>query len=302
MKLHDFRYAKKVLEYLGSEYPLLLKATRKTDIVPLEDRVPELNRIAEKIDEISSVKNAVDSYAFLSFEFLKLQKQLIQTGRYLLSSEKEAIEQVYHNEEVFNKYYLEGLLLSQALWPNHFLINQFFREFFINKLKSKAKVVEVGIGCGYHLDELLEGTLDIDYIGFDISPYSIEFAKKYISKKNTIRVQFELANVVKGSLTEDYYADAVIAGEILEHIEQPDALLRILHRASKNHARMFITTVAYTANIDHIYLFERVSEIRELVVASGWKIEKDLALPVYSGDDPEGVKVPVNYAAVLNKH
>ena len=79
----------------------------------------------------SSIARSVDNYAFLSFEFLKLQKMLEQTGRYLLSNEKDALTQVYLNEEVFSKYYLEGLLLSEALWPNHYLINRFFHKSFI---------------------------------------------------------------------------------------------------------------------------------------------------------------------------
>jgi len=112
---------------------LLFNATASSQLSPIKNRYQELEKIGKKITTNikSSIARSVDNYAFLSFEFLKLQKMLEQTGRYLLSNEKDALTQVYLNEEVFSKYYLEGLLLSEALWPNHYLINRFFHKSFI---------------------------------------------------------------------------------------------------------------------------------------------------------------------------
>ena len=158
---------------------MLFNATVSSQLSPIKDRYQELEKIGIKITKNvkSSIARSVDNYAFLSFEFLKLQKMLEQTGRYLLSNEKDALTQVYLNEEVFSKYYLEGLLLSEALWPNHYLINRFFHKSFIQKVNDDPIIIETGIGTGYHLDQIIESISKFSYLGFDISPSSIEFAK-----------------------------------------------------------------------------------------------------------------------------
>jgi 2-polyprenyl-3-methyl-5-hydroxy-6-metoxy-1,4-benzoquinol methylase len=88
-------------------------------------------------------------------------------------------------------------------------------------------------------------------------------------------------------------------GEVLEHVENPTSILKDLWRAAKPGAKFFMTTVIFTANIDHIYLFNNAEEIRVLVTGSGWKIVEELVLPIYSYDSSDMDKRPMNYGAIL---
>lgn len=300
--------ADEILEEIRRQMPFLYRATIHTPAVPIAERLPALEQIARRLCAMNGgardwIAPAVRSYIVLSLEFLKLQRQLEQTGRYLLSSEREAQERVYNNEDVFGGYYLYGLLLSEALWPNHFTLNSHYRDHFLPSVRSDAHILEAGVGTGYHLALLLEARPACLYEGCDLSDYAIEFARRFAvagAQKQT-RTSIHKRNVMDGLPAADGTYDNIIMGEILEHVERPDRLLDETYRVLRTGGTMYMTTVVFAANIDHIYLFEHADEIRRLVTSRRWTIEKDWVLPVYPSDSPNAAKRPMNYGSVLRK-
>ena len=63
---------------------------------------------------------------------------------------------------------------------------------------------------------------------------------------------------------------------------------------------LFLTTAIWAAAIDHIYLFTRAQEVRDML-EKYFIIESELVLPVMANKGPEDEKTPLNYAAVLKK-
>lgn len=293
---------------LGRQMPFLLKATLDPRFASIEDRLPVLEEILEQVSrmhasETDILPKMVESYALLSLEFLKLQKLLEKTGRYLHSTERAAYDEVYKSDKVFGGYYLEGLLLSQGLWPNHYRLAKAFESSFLSKLKDGGKVLEIGVGTGFHLRGMLTHIPNLDYTGVDLSPYAIKFCREFseIERCEGARGKFIEASVTDGLPFEDGCFQNIVMGEVLEHLEKPEAALRELLRVTKDGGYFFMTTVVFAANIDHIYLFHTADEIREMCRKHGWKVVEDWVCPIYSQDTPEMRDRPMNVAILLRK-
>lgn len=304
--MSDFDLANRVLDELARQMPFLRKAA-EPGIPPLRDRLAELEKIAERLAVLNGTndwaRSSVKGYVTLSMEFLTLQRQLEMTGRYLLSTEREAVERVYTNPGVFTRYYLPGLLLTEALWPNHYRINRFFLDKFVQRLHASDHLLEVGVGTGYHLRKIYDRLPQMHYTGVDISDLAIDFAQRYAfeGRRTPDGLTFRLGNATENIPLEDVSTDAAVCGEVLEHVERPDRLLAEIRRVLRPGKRLFLTTVVFAANIDHIFLFESADAIRKLLERAGWLLEDELVLPTYEKDSPEAIRRPMNYAAILRK-
>jgi ubiquinone/menaquinone biosynthesis C-methylase UbiE len=251
------------------------------------------------------LRSCVKAYVTVCIEFLKLQRQLERTKTYLYGTEQETLDAVYRNKDLFCGYYLEGLLLTEALWPNHFMLLQNFRNSFLPLLSPEARILEVGTGMGLYLRQLLKDVPALNYTGLDISPYSIDFAKRFVSDVPYPegRIEFILASVTdpNGLPFQSNEFESVIMGEVLEHIEKPLEALRELMRVTKSGGYLFLTTVIFAAAIDHIYLFHHAKEVSQLCTKAEWEIDKTWVYPIYERDTPDMSDRPMNIALILRK-
>ena len=239
--------------------------------------------------EDAELDRAVEAFVKYTHEFMVLQMKLRKTKQYLHSSFEEVNQAVYQNS-LMNDYYLDGLLLSQVLWPNHYKMLVYFEDFI--QSHSFEQALEVPVGTGVYSWDLIhrssfKGRLDC----FDISSHSIEFAKNLIG--DTPR--YEVENV----FNQDGSYDLIVCGELLEHLENPQDLLEKLLALLKKDGRVFLTTAIFAAAIDHIYLFRDATEVREMLTQY-FAIESELVLPVSLKPHQEGMRdEPINYACIL---
>jgi SAM-dependent methyltransferase len=302
-----FPGSRQCLAELQRQMPFLYRTAAEKTKPSLEDRLPLLEEILQRLDSGNKEKlrSCVRAYVTICIEFLRLQRQLEKTKSYLYSTEKETLEAVYKNKDLFCGYYLEGLLLTGALWPNHFILLQNFRDSFLPLLSPATKVLEVGTGTGLYLRFMLKSEAALNYTGLDISPYSIDFAKRFISDVQTqeSRLQFIEASVTdpKGLRFQSDLFGCVIMGEVLEHVEKPLDALRELIRITKRGGHLFLTTVVFAAAIDHIYLFHNAEEVSQLCVKAGWEIDKTWVCPTYENDMPSMSDRPMNIGLILRK-
>ncbi len=295
--------ADRVLAELGEQMPFLLRATQTSFGAPLAERMPDLEYIAERLDALSDssewIGKSVRAYVLLSMEVLKLQHKLEKTGRYLLSSEREAYERVYSQGGVIDAYYLGGLLLTQALWPTHFAMSAAYSREFLPSLPAGARLIEVGVGTGYHLRRLFERVPSASYWGVDISQFSIEFARRFaFDAAQPEGATFSLQNAADGLDFDSESFDAAVCGEVLEHVEDPRSLLVEIRRVVKPGSPFFMTTAIFAAHIDHIYLFENAQQVRELIAESGWRLDREWVFPVYNSGSEDSHR-PMSYASIL---
>ena len=131
-----------ILAELKKQMPFLYKATTEDVRSSFSNRIKEFNFIAERLAEMFEgdaewIPSIVKSYNVLSLEFLKPRK-IRGDGRYLLSSEREAFEQVYDNKNVLGHIACQGCCSVKFL-PNHFHMNEEFKKDFLTKLPDKCK-------------------------------------------------------------------------------------------------------------------------------------------------------------------
>jgi 2-polyprenyl-3-methyl-5-hydroxy-6-metoxy-1,4-benzoquinol methylase len=246
-------------------------------------------------NDFDKYKKALGDFIHLSEEFVTLQMELDRDGKYRYSSFDEVRAIVYDNPEVMEGRYLNGLLISQALWMNHRKIYEYFVDEFCANNAPTGTVLEVPTGTGVYVTEFAGRNPGWTAFGVDLSNSSVEFTRE-IARLRNCKVSVKNENFLE--YAEETKFDRLICGELLEHLEQPEELLLKLKNLTAPGGKVFLTTAIWAANIDHIYLFVNAQEVR-VMLEKYFTIVSELVVPVRPGFGPEDSKTPINYAAVL---
>lgn len=304
MNNYDLASRKGALDWLRENYPPISGG------LYVEGDDPALEWLSRYCYEVfvkksggryAELEAGLESFAHMSFDFLRLQSRFLKTGQYELSSANELLNGLYLNNERMERYYLDGLLLTYSFWPNHLKLVRFFRDRFLGPLPTRSRFLEIGVGHGFMSGIVLSHIPKCHYTGLDISPSSLTYARKLwvtndVDHTNAV---LAIANAVEwdppDNLEERW--DAAICCEVLEHVEKPAKVMKSLRHALKPGARVFITTVANVAAEDHIHLFEHADEIRELCSEAGFIVADDKVWPLKGFESAKSL--PLNYAAIL---
>ncbi len=128
-----------------------------------------------------------------------------------------------------------------------------------------AKVLDIGCGTGSILDYLPN---DVEYVGFDMNPKYISFAKRKYQSRGT----FFCERVSDTSTPGNGYFDIVLATAILHHLSDIEALQLIsIARQSLKQDGLLIT-------LDNVFLDRQSSIARYL-------ISKDRGRHVRNGEE-----------------
>lgn len=108
--------------------------------------------------------------------------------------------------------------------------------------ESLGKAIPAGgnildVGCGNGVISRHLGQFGYNVLGIDISQKTIEVA----TSKNTLpNVRFEVISA-EDLIAQGKQFDAVICSEVLEHLHQPDILLKTLYRSLKDEGTLVVT-------------------------------------------------------------
>ena len=248
-----------------------------------------------------SIDYAVDAYLKMCGNMLRCQVDFMRTGRYPVESSDQANHAVYSSESEMLSY-MVGLGISQFLWNTHFEMFSFFSAAIRERVSLIESYLEIGPGHGLFLEKALAlGENLKEAVAVDISPTSLGLTQAIIAhsmpdKKN---VRFVLGDILKTDLGSQF--DFITMGEVLEHVNQPNTLLTRLKQMLAPGGHGFISTCANCPAIDHVYQFDTVDQIRQLITSSGLIIEKDLPLPVenMSVSEAENRRITINYCALV---
>lgn len=249
---------------------------------------------------------AVKGYVKFCTEHLLLQKKLEREGHYLHNDFDLVNNKIYNNASIMDNYYLSGLLLSTIFWPNHLKMFLFFMDQFCDVIVHGGKCCDIGIGHGWLTSSLLKKRSDVKISGIDISPYALIFAEKLLKESGIHATNYDLklCDIRDGIPSNDNTYDAIIFSEILEHLSCPNDAINEIIRILKPGGIIYITAAIFAANIDHIYLFKKVDDVKNIILNSGLKITEELILPVSSNNNSiidENKMVPINYACKAKK-
>lgn len=253
---------------------------------------------SQLISEGHSREYWIDCYlkmiADVHHEYLKF----LETGKYSSSSFEEVNKRVYDNPDVM-EYYMHALLLSQFLWKHHYEIYEFFKQTISEHTSEIKSYLEVGAGHGFYISEaaqLLNSGTSLTVV--DISESSISLAKKLAANP---AIDFVHSDIFE--FESDIKYDFIAMGEVLEHVEDPLALMKRLVEMVKDDGYIYITTPANAPAIDHIYLFEDAQDIRNILEEAGLEIVSEYSR--YTEDLPEDkakeLKIALMYGALMKK-
>lgn len=249
------------------------------------------------------LKTELEAFATVSMDFLRLQARFMRTRQYARAGgAAELVEELYNDESKMKGYYLDGLALTYALWPNHTHMIRNMGESFIPRLEPGDRVGEVGVGHGLLAALMFDAQPDLHYTGVDISQSSLDYAGSALVKAGVDpgRISMVHADAMSGDLVRlggEGGFDALVCCEVVEHVNNPEVMLSALSAALAPGKPGFVSTVANMEADDHVYLYNDVEEIRTMLTDTGWTVVADLpnVLPGADSWDP----LPVNYSAVV---
>lgn len=243
-----------------------------------------------------------ESYLTIVQDMLREQIYFQKHKKYRYSTFAEVADSVYFNDD-YMALYMYGLALTSFLWPNHIAMQRFFLDALPRN--KRGRYLDIGPGHGYFLMTAMKHSSYEDFLGIDISEASIRltrdivthFCPEYRDNFNLRCLDFLDSGLETGSF------DAIVAGEVIEHVERPDEFLKEIARLAKPDAWIFVTTCINAPAVDHIYLFGTPEQVDDMFRACGLRIKKSLILP-YEGKTVEESlkgKLSVNVAYVLEK-
>lgn len=202
-------------------------------------------------------------------------------GKYRFSTFEEANSAVYANAEYMNKY-MVGLALSSFWWSNHTEMRRFHKKHLPTMAKKSGVYREVGPGHGMYFMDSVKNTGFDHYEGLDISPTSIEMTNSIIDsgffgnfedkKISIVEVDFLMGKNLEP-------ADALVMGEVLEHVENPGAFLARSYETTTQAPFFFLTTCINAPAIDHLYNPETVENLELLFQNHGFAVADKCIIP-----------------------
>ena len=243
-----------------------------------------------------------ESYVGMVEDTLNARLEYMRTGAYCCKDFAAAQAAVYQDRRRMTAYML-GLALSYFLWGHHFAILAYYRE-TLRELPPQSRCLEIGSGHGLLAANLLERcpewkTLDI----LDISPASLAMTRSILTRlapdERRPDLSFLCGDIFETAVAARY--DFITMGEVLEHVENPLALLSAVKRLLAPGGRFFVTTCVNSPAIDHIHQFRSVEEIRRMIREAGLTPVSERVLPSLdkSLEYMEKNQLDVSYAAVL---
>lgn len=246
-----------------------------------------------------TVSKLAESYHEFLNDTLREQLFFRRHKRYRYSKFEDVANSVYFNFDNMTKY-MHGLAVSNYIWPNHLKLKNFFLK---NLPKNLAGTyLEVGPGHGFYFIDAMRLSRYSEFVGVDISEASLSLTKSLVDSSHfglSSDYRLILGDFLKTDF--DIKADALVMGEVLEHVEEPLALLNRARNLTGPHSFIFLTTCINAPEIDHIYLFESPEAVEQLLQQGGFQVIDQLLLPYgeLSLEETEKEKLPINVGYVL---
>jgi 2-polyprenyl-3-methyl-5-hydroxy-6-metoxy-1,4-benzoquinol methylase len=249
-----------------------------------------------------TVRYLADCYMTIVGDTLREQIYFRQNGRYRHSTFAEVASSVYFDDDYMSSY-MYGLAITDYLWPNHRAIFRFFRDTL--PLDKQGSYLEIGPGHGYFLMTAATSSAYGAFTGVDISETSVALTRSIIDHSGVSaakEVTVQCVDFLDADLDADSW-DAVVMGEVLEHVERPDVFLKQIAHLAKDDAYIFISTCINAPAVDHIYLFSDPTDLQDLFREAGLAIERAELRPYEGKTLQESLdeRLAVNVAYVLRK-
>jgi 2-polyprenyl-3-methyl-5-hydroxy-6-metoxy-1,4-benzoquinol methylase len=272
-----------------------IESLKPTDAALLESYLQYCLDEGKGIDYLAECYNLIVQDTFNSQLYFKRHK------KYKFSSYQEVAGLVYDNDQYMSMY-MYGLAITAFLWKNHADMKSFFKKSL--PLDKTGTYLEIGPGHGFYMMEAMKLSQYNRFLGVDISATSVALTRSILGSKHFGDfANYEIQECDFLAWNTDRQFDAIVMGEVLEHVEQPQIFLEKIAALSNANSHIYITTCINSPAIDHIYLFNDAKEVTDIAEAAGLAVVDELIVPYQNTTlaESQANKLPVNIALVLKK-
>ncbi len=266
--------------YVGERYPHF-RAGIEEAVAVSPERFGQISEMylewALRARGAGAIQQSLDAFVQFTTDVNLAQARYELEGSYQHRSFEEVYREHYGRKDKMRGY-LWGIYLTNFLWAHHMEICLFYQDRFLSRLPAESEIVEIAPGHGgwgiWALDELPKARLR----GYDISPSAIEIAGALAQAARTgKRARYETRDALDLMKMPKQSADAGICCFLVEHLENPDKIFRVMYHLLRPGGRAFVTGALTAAQIDHIYEFRNESELVCMAEAQGLRVLETLS-------------------------
>ena len=302
----DATNLKKIVDYIGAKSVFQKKATealiKHADSQYIEFAEDFVTRFNKAIGDGENFEYMATAYLDYTKSIRVEEMYFVKENSYRFSDFSTVYDKVYSRNDYMMDYVV-GLGMTQIFWPNHFAIVRFFMNHYLPLIKDFKTGAEIGVGHGLFHSELLRAAPKMTTTMLDISQTSLNMTLNLISKTDLdpARAEPKLCDVQKEIPIQDASLDALLMGELIEHLGDGETFMSAIVKKMKAGGYCFFTTAANAPAEDHILLFRTTKEIRDLIDRTGWEIVDEYmgTLREMTIEEAEAGGHNINYAAIL---
>lgn len=253
-------------------------------------------RIASNLDSyIYSYKKLCSSMFEESLYFQKHKS-------YRYSSFEEVNHLIYSNS-LFMESYLKGLLLSQVLWENQTAAFSYYLSEFLPLLPPSSALLEIGPGHGLllYFASLAPNINSIS--GLDVSDSSLRMTISTLEILQTPLTLKCISGDIQRPLNRQSSFKAVIASEVLEHLENPGVALLTIFNSMHSEGLLFLNVPINSPAPDHIYNWDTPDILLDQISDVGFKVLDTKLFPMtgYTLDRALKSKATINVCVIAKR-
>jgi 2-polyprenyl-3-methyl-5-hydroxy-6-metoxy-1,4-benzoquinol methylase len=271
-----------------------------------KDELHKLNTFCNSMKKFLNENNIsesfiAESYKNLNIMMVKEQIFFKRYGKYKSTSQGCVNDTLYNIEEKMLGHMI-ALALTQFLWKNHYEMMYYFKSNISSFLTKHFEVLEIGAGHGLFTEKIIDLNLNLKIDILDISETSLKLSKQIIKNSNISNsINFIHSDITNFNTNKIY--DFICLSEVIEHVDNPKKLLSSIKPLLSNNGVVYLTTCSNCPSSDHVYLFNNIQEIKEMILDSSFQIIDELIISAedITVEEALTLKLPLNYSAFLRK-
>lgn len=163
---------------------------------------------------------------------------------------------------------------TYALQPSATARLNFIREIVESISTEHATVADLGCGSGVILSEILMMKPRWMGHGLDISKASVSYARRLAAHKRVAeRADFRTGNIASLPY-RDESLDLIVASEILEHMPEPEKVVKEMKRVLRPRGKLILTMPLESHTPAHIHTLSSHEDLRSLCERAGLKVQR----------------------------
>lgn len=161
-----------------------------------------------------------------------------------------------------------------ALQPSAAARLKFIKKAVAKMTDERASVADLGCGSGVLLSEVLAMKPEWSGHGLDISQTSITYARRLAEHKGVAgRAEFRRGDIASLPY-QDESLDLVIASEVIEHMPEPEQVIREIARVLRPGGKLILTMPVESHTPAHIHTLNRPEDFHSLCKVGGLNVSR----------------------------